>query len=167
MQPDIYAIAASGMAAQQTQMDLIAANLANVATTRTARGGPYHSRAALLQTAAPFSDALAQAQTSSVDDFLEPTFLRTSNLMADDSAPDADYDNDAAADWATPPGVEVAAIVSQANAVTDKNAGASDVDPIEQMVGLVAAGRSYDANVAVLQAAKQMDLEASDISRFA
>jgi flagellar basal-body rod protein FlgC len=40
-----------------------------------------------------------------------------------------------------------------------------DVDPIEQMIGLVASGRAYDADVSMLQAAKQMDLEAADINR--
>ena len=38
-------------------------------------------------------------------------------------------------------------------------------DPIQQMVSLVAAGRAYDADVASLQAAKQMDVEAIDVDR--
>lgn len=40
-----------------------------------------------------------------------------------------------------------------------------DADPIEQMVSLVATGRAYDADVAALQAAKQMDVEAIDVDR--
>jgi flagellar basal body rod protein FlgC len=38
-------------------------------------------------------------------------------------------------------------------------------DPIGQMVSLVSAGRAYDADVAALQAAKQMDVEAIDVDR--
>ena len=41
----------------------------------------------------------------------------------------------------------------------------ADADPIEQMVSLVATGRAYDADVAALQAAKQMDVEAIDVDR--
>lgn len=135
MPADIYAIAASGMSAQQTQMDLIASNLANVSTSRSAAGGPYHPRSAILQTATSFDDMFALA-----------------------SASDAFADSEGVSDWSMPPGVEVAAIAT----ASDK-----EVDPIEQMVALVAAGRGYDADVAVLQSAKQMDMEASDIARYA
>ena len=45
-------------------------------------------------------------------------------------------------------------------------AAVSDGDPIGQMIALVATGRAYDADVAALQAAKQMDVEASDIDKF-
>ncbi|MDQ6779658.1 MAG: flagellar basal body protein [Candidatus Eremiobacteraeota bacterium] len=135
MPADIYAIAASGMSAQQTQMDLIASNLANVSTSRSATGGPYHPRSAILQTATSFDDVFALANLS-----------------------DGFAGNDGVSDWSAPPGVEVAAIATE----TDK-----EVDSIGQMVALVAAGRGYDADVAVLQSAKQMDLEASDIARYA
>lgn len=150
MASDAYAIAASGMAAQQTQMDLIAANLANVSTIRTAGGGPYHPRTAVLQTSGAFADELQAAQGSGGDDF-----LITAGLTLD------------AEDWQQPQGVEVAAIVEDAASSPNATRNETGVDPIEQMVALVAAGRSYDANVAVLQAAKQMDMEASDISRLA
>lgn len=150
MASDAYAIAASGMAAQQTQMDLIAANLANVSTIRTASGGPYHARTAVLQTSGAFADELQAAQDGGGDDFLS-----TAGLTLD------------AEDWQQPQGVEVAAIVEDAASSPNATHNETEVDPIEQMVALVAAGRSYDANVAVLQAAKQMDMEASDISRLA
>lgn len=145
---DAYAIAASGMAAQQTAMDLIAANLANVSTTRTAHGGPYRTQTAVLETAAPFGQTLESAQLEGADSLL--------------ATPDLAFETD---EWATPPGVEVTGVVQSSR--SGVNGNEADVDPIEQMVALVAAGRNYDANVAVLQAAKQMDMEASDISRLA
>jgi flagellar basal-body rod protein FlgC len=54
-------------------------------------------------------------------------------------------------DGAAPAGVRLAGIVESAE---------PDVDPIEQMVSLVSTGRAYDADVAALQAAKQMEVEA-------
>lgn len=158
MANDIYTIAASGMAAQQTQMDLIAANLANVTSSRTS-GGPYHTRTAILQSATPFSEEFEQARLATP--FTQALWLQPlgNGFALDESGSDEG--------WAPAPGVEIAGIVEQSPASSNHDQGQSDVDPIEQMVALVAAGRSYDANVAVLQAAKQMDMEASDISRLA
>ncbi len=136
---DIYAIAASGMAAQQTEMDLIAANIANATSTQGGHNIPYRARTAVLEPSTTFADALAGAQDSDFD-------FALAALVGDGT--------DAA------PGVAVSSI-----AETASNAG--EVDPIEEMVRLVAAGRSYDADVSVLQTAKQMDLDAADIARLA
>ncbi len=38
---DIMKISATGLKAQRTRMEAIAANMANVQTTRTDEGGPY------------------------------------------------------------------------------------------------------------------------------
>ena len=43
-------IAASGMTAQRTRMNVISTNLANANTTRTAAGGPYRRRTVIFQT---------------------------------------------------------------------------------------------------------------------
>jgi hypothetical protein len=59
-------------------------------------------------------------------------------------------------------GVALAGILTEPSA---SSGGAADVDPIGQMVSLVSAGRAYDADVAALQAAKQMDVEAIDVDR--
>ena len=40
----IYDVAASGMAAQRLRVQLIAANVANAETTRSADGGPYRRK---------------------------------------------------------------------------------------------------------------------------
>lgn len=49
-------ISASGMAAERVRMDLIANNLANVNTTRTAAGGPYQRQVAV------FAEVMQQAR---------------------------------------------------------------------------------------------------------
>ncbi|MFN8542706.1 MAG: flagellar basal body rod protein FlgC [Candidatus Binatia bacterium] len=55
-------ISASALRAERMRLDVIASNLANVATTRTPEGGPYRRRAAVFTSEpieSPFGDALA------------------------------------------------------------------------------------------------------------
>ena len=47
------AIASSGLTAQRVRMDVVAQNLANAETTRTAEGGPYRRRVVTLEPTAP------------------------------------------------------------------------------------------------------------------
>jgi len=158
---DVYEIATSGMAAQRMQMDLIAANLANAGVVR-ADGGVFHPKTAVLTSSSAFEPVLRTAALGDGEDsFGEFAF--------------ADEPADAQA------GVTVADIVTQergpqyrfdpGNPFAAKGGAHKgyvmlpDVDPIEQMVALVASGRAYDADVSMLQAAKQMDMEAADIGR--
>lgn len=135
-----FDIAASGMSAQRANMDLIAENLANADTTRGAGAVPYRARYAVFEAASPFSNAL----DSAFGDF--------SIDLGDDPG-------------ATPEGVRLASIEQAPAGLNDGPVERSGVDSISQMVKLIAAGRAYDADVAVLQGAKQMDLEATDIDR--
>lgn len=151
-----FDIAASGMSAQRASMDLIAENLANADTTRGAGAAPYRARYAVFEAASPFSNAL----DSAFGDF--------SIDLGDESG-------------AAPEGVRLASIeqapvddsfrfgrlgpFARSASLHDGSVERSGVDSISQMVKLIAAGRAYDADVAVLQGAKQMDLEATDIDR--
>src|SRR4051812_19133184 len=64
---DALRIAASGLSAQRTRMDVIAQNLANVETTHTSAGGPYQRRVAQLEAEVPAS-TVADAMGSGSDD---------------------------------------------------------------------------------------------------
>lgn len=167
---DIYDIAASGMAAQRTQMDLIAQNLANAGVVR-ADGSIFRPQTAVIESAAPFESVLSEASLS----FTWPgSFFDGSDVTIDDIS----FGNSTGAE---PAGVSVASIVSlprepqyrfePGNPYAAKNGAHKgyvaipDVDPIQQMIELVASGRAYDADVSMLQTAKQMDLEAADINR--
>lgn len=158
---DIYDIASSGMAAERTQMDVIALNLANAGVPR-ADGAVFHAQTAVLEQAQPFEASFKSAlAVSSDDDFSDLAFGESES--------------------AQPSGVEVADVVERPDPPQYRfdpgnpfaaRSGAHkgyvalpDVDPIEQMVALVSAGRAYDANVSMLSAAKQMDLETVDIDR--
>lgn len=71
--------AASGLTAERLRLDLIAGNIANVQTTRTADGGPYRRKAAV------FAAVLASAGRPGQG-------VRVSAIREDDTAPRLEFD---------------------------------------------------------------------------
>jgi len=132
----IYDIASSGMAAQRLRVQLIASNVANSETTRTKDGGPYRRRDAVFQSQdLGFSGALANAG-------VRVATIQTSQepflSRYEPGHPDANSDG----------------VVSYPN-----------INPVEEMVNLTEASRAYEANIAVVRAAKAMASSALDILR--
>lgn len=132
----IYDIAASGLSAQRLRVQLVASNIANSETTRTAEGGPYRRKEAVFQVQPlPTSDGmpLAGVKVASVATSREP-FLQ----KFDPGHPDAD----------------ASGVVNYPN-----------VNPVEEMVNLTEAARAYDANVAVIRAVRTMSQSAVELLR--
>ena len=71
--------AASGLTAERLRLDLIAGNIANAQTTRTADGGPYRRKAAV------FAAVLASAGRPGQG-------VRVSAIREDDTAPRLEFD---------------------------------------------------------------------------
>jgi flagellar basal-body rod protein FlgC len=134
--PKILDIASTGMAAQRLRVQLIASNIANSETTRTKEGGPYRRKEAVFQSQdMGFSGALANAG-------VRVASIRTSQepflTRFEPGHPDADPDG----------------VVNYPN-----------VNPVEEMVNLTEASRAYEANIAVVRAAKAMASSALEILR--
>lgn len=134
---DIFSVSASGMEAQRLRMNIIASNLANVETTRTAEGGPYRRK-----------DIVFTSQNGG--EFNEfGSYLKTG----------LDRYNS---------GVKVAGIIEDARPLkvsyepnhpdADKNGYVSfpNVNVIEEMVNMLSASRSYEANVTAFRATREM-----------
>jgi len=132
-----FDIAATGMAAQRTQMDVIAANLAN-ADVRRSDGVPYRAQTAVFEPANPAEEA-------------PDSFAAMLDVASGGGFDDVSFD-----DAPVPEGVRLAGYAERPN---------EPVDAISQMIALVSAGRAYDADVSALQAAKQMDVETIDIEQ--
>jgi flagellar basal-body rod protein FlgC len=130
-------IAASGMSAQRLRVQLTAANIANSETTRTAEGGPYRKKEPIFQVA-----ELGQTQDGQPVTGVAVAGIQTSNdpfiEKYDPNHPDADANG----------------IVKYPN-----------VNPVEEMVNLTEASRSFEANVAVVRAVRTMELSAQDLLR--
>jgi hypothetical protein len=145
-----FEIAAQGMAAERSAMDVIAQRLVTGSggAARGALGGPESA-----YVPASFSSALDTAL--SPDDSMDLAMPFGGGMQWASAFDAADAGMDAGA-------------VMDESALRPQDAAATgnDGDPIGQMIALVSTGRAYDADVAALQAAKQMDVEASDIDKF-
>jgi flagellar basal body rod protein FlgC len=149
-----FDIAAEGMAAERSAMDVIAQRLATGGAAGSARGPLDDSGSAYVP--ASFSSALDSALSPDDASDLSVTFA------GDTQWPTASGDIQwASASDAADSGFNGTALQPQATVAQEP-----DGDPIGQMIALVTTGRAYDADVAALQAAKQMDVEASDIDKF-
>lgn len=137
---------ASGLSAERLRMDVISSNIANAQSTRTAKGGPYRRQVVLLS---------PEKEQNNFQSILQNTLRKQ-----------APYS-----------GVKVAAIVEDQAPLkrvydpTHPDAGEDgyveypNVDVMKEMVELITASRSYEANATVLNATKSMLLKTLEIGR--
>jgi len=81
-------ISASGLYAQRKRLDVIAENIANATTTRTAKGGPYRKQEVLFEAhMGEFEDGAGGVEVAGVVESPEPP-----KMVYDPSHPDAGPD---------------------------------------------------------------------------
>jgi flagellar basal-body rod protein FlgC len=132
---DLFSVSSSGMAAQRARAELLVQNLANSETTRTAEGGPYR-RKDVLFTSQPVEGSFGQIFASNLGVPLEG--VTVAGVVTDERAPEMRY----------APG--------HPDADKDGYVAFPRINPSEDMVDLMSATRSYQANVAALSAVKDM-----------
>ena len=132
-------IAVSGLKAQRARMDVIANNIANMQTTRTAKGGPFRRQVAIFrgETIGPHFQS-GHANPSKVG-------VHVDRIVGDPSPFRMSYE----------PG--------HPDADAEGYVAYPNVDLSVEMVNLVAAQRAYDANVAVVMSDKRMKASALKI----
>ncbi len=138
-------LAASGMSAQRTRMNVAAMNLANRSTTRTPEGGPYRRRDVVLETVpmpGGFDAAMRGAQGQ--DDAVG---VKVSDIVVSQDEPKLVYDPGH-------PDADAAGYVAMPN-----------VDSIREMVDLMGAARAYEAGTSVLSTVRSMADQALRIGR--
>jgi len=150
---DGYDIATSGMSAQRQRIDVVSSNIANAQTTHTTEGGPYKKHNVV------FEEALLQASKkangnddlqSSSDD-VDPLALRgvkVREIKESNKEPIMKYDP-------THPDANANGYVAYPN-----------INPVIEMVDLIEAQRSYEANVASFKTQKNMDTQTLDIIKM-
>lgn len=139
-------ISASGLTAERLRLDVIANNLANVNTTRTAAGGPYRRKVAVLEErTAGFANLLGIQPTPA----LTHGGVRVAAIVEDDSPLPRVYNPGH-------PDADAEGYVQMPN-----------VNVVTEMVDMITATRAYEANVTAMNAAKQMALRTLDIGRNA
>jgi len=139
----LLSVSASGMSAQRTRAELLVENLANSETTRTPEGGPYRRKDAV------FASEPADSPFSSIfeSQLGRPDGVKVSEIMVDDRAPDRRY------------------LPGHPDADKDGYVEYPRINPAEDMVDLMSATRSYQANVAAISAVKDMIQRSIDLLR--
>lgn len=136
-------IGASGMAAQRTRAEMLVENLANAETTRTPEGGPYRRKDVVFESAAvesPFSSVFNSEMQAAGG-------VGVSEVVTDMRDPERRY------------------LPGHPDADKDGYVAYPRVNPAEDMVDLMGASRSYQANVAAIAAVKDMIQRSIDLFR--
>lgn len=138
-------VSASGMNAQRMRMDLISQNIANANTTKTEDGTPYRRQALVLgtNTSNPFSNYLSGVSR----DALADGKVRIQGVVEDQSDFRKVYEPDN-------PEADEEGYVHYPN-----------VDIVTEMVDMISASRSYEANVTASTASKNMAMQALNIGK--
>lgn len=144
--------AGSGLTAQRTRLDVIADNIANVNSTRTAEGGAFRRSRVILKPIddgnkyrTPFlPEALSPNVGTGVRVFsIEKDLEDPLRLVYDPTHPDAIKYGDKAGYVEMP-----------------------NVNPVTEMVDMMEASRAYEANSTVIQSAKTIFSSALNIIRY-
>jgi len=143
--------AASGLTGQRTRLDVIADNIANVNTTRTTEGGPFRRSRVVFRPRVSQPYWRSPFLPSKLDNGIGKG-VRIKKIEKDyDAKPKLVYD---------PTHPDAIKSGPQAGYVEYPN-----VNIVSEMVDMISASRSYEANVAVINGSKSMFLKALEIGR--
>ena len=135
-------INASGLALERLKLDTISTNIANVNTTRTAEGGPYKSKTV------QFSESLKNAQSAGdTSQGSQMSYGVKVTGISQDTTDKVEYD--------------------PTNADADQNGYVhmSNVNLSDQMVNMLQAMRTYEANTSAAESNKDILKKALEISK--
>ena len=145
---DALDIAASGLSAQRLRMDIIAQNIANINTTRTGDGTPYRRKVVVFETrknTIPFSRYLSES--SRKKHIGDGGGIRAVRIVEDPSPLKMVYD----------PG--------HPDANEEGYVEMPNVEIVAEMVNMISASRSYEANVTSINTTKSMAFKALEIGK--
>jgi flagellar basal-body rod protein FlgC len=137
-------VSASGLDAQIKRMNTISSNIANSETTRTAEGGPYRRQDPVFA-ASPDAESFGDILKNKIDENIQGVTVEA--IHHDERPPRLVYNP------------------SHPDANSEGYVALPNVNPVEEMANMISAGRSYDAHVTALGAAKAMAAKALEIGR--
>jgi flagellar basal-body rod protein FlgC len=153
------------MQAERVRAEVVAANMANAETTRTAQGGPYHRHEVVF--------AAGQADPEFLDSMNATAGNVVGGSLAAAALPALPWPGEANA----APGVHVSQIVEDPSpplkrydpghpdAGPDGYVEYPDINPLTEMVDLMGASRAYGLNGSAVQAEKGMITSALEIAK--
>jgi len=141
---DALRVSSSGLTAQRIRMNLAANNLANINTTKTPEGGPYRRKDVVFASQPSeksFGDRLRSRMTGKLSE------VRVVDIIDDPRPPHTKHDPQH-------PDADENGYVKTPN-----------INLMEEMVNMISATRSYEANVTAIKASKDMALKALEIGK--
>ena len=135
-------VSSSGLLAERQRIETMVGNLANARTTRTPEGGPYRRRDVVFESVpvgGSFAEALSQA--------VQARGVRVAGVVVDDSPPQAVHDP-------SHPDADESGFVMLPN-----------VDAVEELVNLVAAARSFEANLTAVDISRRLAERSIELGR--
>jgi len=129
-------ISGSALTAERQRAEVLASNLANAQTTRTPKGGPYRRQMVVFKAQPAESNRFAGALSGFSDRYAQG--VEVTRVVADPTPPVQRYEP-------AHPDADSQGYVSY-----------PAINPIEEMVNLMGASRSYEVNIAAVQATKNM-----------
>ena len=129
-------VTASALNAQKLRLDIVAQNIANAETTRTASGGPYQRQVVSFET-----EMIKQAGGQSLQT------VRVSDISSDKTPGQQVYNP------------------QHPDAGPDGMVQMPNVNLAYEMVDLITASRAYEANLAVAKNAKTMAMKTLEIGK--
>jgi flagellar basal-body rod protein FlgC len=132
---DSLDVSASALSAERMRMNVTSSNLANAQTTRTPEGGPYRRKDVVFE-ATPTRDFASVLSSQMGETPLHK--VQVTDVVSDPNHPDANEEG----------------MVAYPN-----------VNTMEEMVNLMNASRTYEANVTAINVAKGMMGKALEIGR--
>lgn len=139
----IFDISAAGMSVQKARVDVVAQNIANSETTRTAAGGPYKPLQVVINEAIESKKFVNTLNQSSMG--LYGSYVSRVATVADP--------------------IKMVHKPSHPDAGSDGMVAYPNVNPASEMVNLLQATRAYEANVKALNASVSIAQATLEIGR--
>ena len=146
---DGYNVSSSGMSAQRTRINVVSANIANAKTTHTQEGGPYKKQQVV------FEDILLANNKKTNSNDVETTNNINSDIALRGVGVKSIVQSDAKPVMRYEP--------AHPDANEQGYVAYPDINPVIEMVDLIEAMRSYEANVASFNTHKNIDSKTLDI----
>jgi flagellar basal-body rod protein FlgC len=136
-------ISGSALTAERERAEVLASNLANAQTTRTAKGGPYQRQLVVFGTRPAGNARFARVLSDFSDRYAQGVEVK--RVVPDPTPAVQRYEP------------------AHPDADRQGYVAYPAINPIEEMVNLMGAARSYELNVAAVQATKNMISQSLEI----
>jgi flagellar basal-body rod protein FlgC len=137
-------ISASGLSVQRKRIEAISSNLANIETTRTKEGGPFRRKDVVI-TAMPLENEFGETLKGEMGEHLNQTAV--TDVIEDQTEPKLVYNPNH-------PDANELGYVTMPN-----------INLMDEMVNMITASRSFEANISAITASKNMAQRAIELGR--